>query len=78
MTITATVLNGAIQLPPGTQLPEGAKLQITLPEPKPAGTHLPTLYDTLRGLVGAAQELPADMADEHDHYIHGAPRRTQT
>jgi hypothetical protein len=75
MTITATVLNGTIQLPPGTKLPEGAKLQITVPEPRKEGAALPTLHDNLRDLIGAARELPTDMSDEHDHYLHGAPRR---
>lgn len=26
-------------------------------------------------LAGTAQRLPADFAHNHDHYLHGAPRR---
>jgi hypothetical protein len=75
MTITGKVLNGTIKLPPGTELPEGAELQIILREPVSSADRQHSLYDTLRELVGAAQGLPPDLADEHDHYIHGAPRR---
>jgi hypothetical protein len=78
MTITATVLNGEIQLPPGTQLPEGAQLQITLVDAKERPPMQPTLYDSLRDLIGMAKDLPTDMADEHDHHNYGAPRRRQS
>jgi len=29
----------------------------------------------LRDLAGTVQELPADYATNHDHYLHGAPKR---
>jgi len=27
------------------------------------------------GLIGITDALPADMAENHDHYLHGAPRQ---
>ncbi len=34
-----------------------------------------TLYDRYHHLIGKARGLPRDFAAQHDHYIHGAPRR---
>ena len=31
--------------------------------------------EALREVAGTAQELPSDFAHNHDHYLHGAPRR---
>ena len=34
-----------------------------------------TLGQRLLKFAGRAKELPADMADNHDHYLHGQPKR---
>lgn len=39
-----------------------------------ADSHL-TWGEALLKVAGAAQGLPADMAHNHDHYLHGAPRK---
>jgi len=31
--------------------------------------------EALLELAGSATGLPADLAQNHDHYLHGAPRR---
>ena len=31
--------------------------------------------EALLGLAGTAQRLPNDLAQSHDHYLHGAPRK---
>jgi hypothetical protein len=31
--------------------------------------------EALLALAGSAHELPADFAHQHDHYLHGTPRR---
>ncbi|HJT36107.1 MAG TPA: hypothetical protein VJ783_29055 [Pirellulales bacterium] len=33
-----------------------------------------TLAERLGDLIGSVPELPADMAEHHDHYLHGAPK----
>jgi hypothetical protein len=33
-----------------------------------------TLAEQLGDLVGSVTDLPADMAEQHDHYLHGAPK----
>ena len=83
MTLTAKVRNGRIELPDGVHVPDGAEVQIILPTPAPAESEEPseglgpTLYETLKDFIGKAEGLPADFADEHDHYLHGAPRRSE-
>lgn len=34
-----------------------------------------TLAEQLGDLIGSVPELPPDMAQQHDHYLHGAPKR---
>ena len=37
--------------------------------------HAPVLQK-LRALAGAGRNLPADLAANHDHYLHGTPKRS--
>ena len=34
-----------------------------------------TVGDALLEVAGTAEGLPSDMARNHDHYLHGTPRR---
>ena len=34
-----------------------------------------TLAEIFRDVIGKAQGLPADMAEHHDHYLYGTPKR---
>jgi hypothetical protein len=38
-------------------------------------TRRKTLSERLGNLVGSVPDLPADMAEQHDHYLHGAPKK---
>ena len=33
-----------------------------------------TLAEQLGDLIGSVPDLPSDMAEHHDHYLHGAPK----
>jgi len=70
------VLNGEIVFDPPVLLPEGAKVRVLVESlgatPVDEG---PTLYDRLRHLDGVVKDLPPDFAAQHDHYIHGSPKR---
>jgi hypothetical protein len=58
------VRNGKIELPPGTELPEGATVRVELSdEPDP--------LDRLEEF--AVDGLPPDWASRHDWYIYGVP-----
>jgi len=75
MSYPGIMKDGVVVLPPGVHLPEGAQVEVTVPTasgaPQPDGT----AYDVLAEFVGSFDALPADLARNHDHYLHGAPRR---
>jgi hypothetical protein len=73
MTLEGTVVNGTILLDQPAQLPEGARVEVRIKEKK-APPDEPTLTSLLK-LAGTAKELPVDFAAQHDHYIHGTPKR---
>ena len=39
------------------------------------GSGIGSWNDALQELVGTAQGLPSDLAENHDHYLHGGPQR---
>jgi hypothetical protein len=71
MVYTGRVQNGVIVLDEATALPEGTEVRV-----EPVGIDEPkTHYELFRNVIGKAEGLPPDMAENHDHYIHGAPNR---
>lgn len=74
MSITAVVENGTIKLP--VEVPDGTRVEITLPEEFSTGSPDKGYFARRYAkYVGMADDLPADFARNHDHYIHGAPKR---
>ncbi len=71
MVYRGRVKNGKIMLDEPVRLPEGAEASV---EVRDNGQAEPTLWDKLRGIAGTV-EGPEDWARNHDHYIHGAPKR---
>lgn len=71
MTLEGTVKNGVVVLDLPTQLPDGTRVELVVKK-KDAPT---TLGQRLLALAGIAKGLPSDMAEQHDHYIHGTPKR---
>ncbi len=68
MSFTGKVTNGAVVLPPGVNLPEGTAVRV---EP----VQEETLAKRLKNVIGSVEGLPPDFAENHDHYIHGKPRK---
>jgi hypothetical protein len=69
---------------PGTcqtwaRLPEGAEVEVRLLSragPQEEGEeNVPTLYERLTDIVGKAEGLPPDLAENHDYYLHGQAKR---
>jgi hypothetical protein len=78
MTYLGHLENGIIVLDDAATIPEGTRLRIEiLPEVngKPEDVEGPTHYEHYKSIIGAAKGLPADFAAQHDHYIHGTPKR---
>jgi hypothetical protein len=72
MSFQGTVQNGVVVFDGQQQLPEGTRVEITVPE---TSGKQPTLRERLAKLAGTVDDLPADMARNHDHYLHGAPKK---
>lgn len=69
MRVTGKIVNGAVVLPPGTQLPEGAEVKIeTVPTDDP-------LVAAVKRLAKPRPHLPKDYALNHGHYLRGEPRK---
>jgi hypothetical protein len=73
MQIEGTVHNGVVVLESDALLPEGTRVTV-IPQ-EPADDVGPTIYERYQEIIGAAHGLPADMAENHDHYIHGTPKK---
>ncbi|MEX0702441.1 MAG: hypothetical protein WD069_10135 [Planctomycetales bacterium] len=71
MTYHGRVENGVIVLDEPVALPEGTEVLVE-PIAAPAGK---SLAERFADVIGAATELPEEFARNHDHYIHGAPKR---
>ena len=72
MTLSGTVTHGAIVLDDPHNLPEGVRVEVVI---VPAENQPHTLQEVLLKHAGCLIDLPADMAEQHDHYIHGTSKR---
>lgn len=71
MTYRGHLENGVVVFDEPAPLPEGAKVRV---EPVEESKSLP-LGKALLRFSGVVSDLPSDMAKNHDHYLHGRPRR---
>jgi hypothetical protein len=63
------VADGVVILEEPEALPNGTVVRVT---PVVAES---TLGQRLMKFAGTIEGLPSDMAENHDHYIHGTPRK---
>jgi hypothetical protein len=86
MQLEGVIVNGRVELDEPAELPEGTRVRVeAIPvepttEKKPAEGTVPekpltSLNRLLLSLAGTAKGLPPDMAEQHDHYIHGTKKR---
>jgi hypothetical protein len=79
MTYRGRVKNGVIVRESGVHLREGMDVRV---EPvtdsentAPAGEEMRQLREGLLSFSGVIKEGPSDLARNHDHNLHGTPRR---
>ena len=72
MSFQGIIQNGVVVFDAPAPLPDGTRVEVTV---HAESASKPTLKDRLRKLAGTVDDLPADMARNHDHYIHGAPKK---
>ena len=70
MSYTGTIENGVVKLPPEADLADGTRVRI-----EPVEEDRRSLVEKLRAIAQAMPDMPADWAEQHDHYIHGTPKR---
>jgi hypothetical protein len=71
MTLCGTLNKGMVVLDQPAPWPDGTRVEVVVhvPEKKLA------LAEKMLRHAGTVPDLPADMAEQHDHYIHGTPKR---
>ena len=68
MSFISKVNGGAIEVPPGVNIPDGTPVRV---EPLPEQS----LAARLKEVIGSISGLPPDFAQHHDHYILGTPKK---
>ena len=71
MLLEGTIKNGTIVLDQPPSLPDGERVEVEL---KAIAQAQPTFIDLLE-FADCMPDMPADFAAQHDHYIHGTPKR---
>jgi hypothetical protein len=67
-----------IRLEDAPALPEGIEVEVRLLAAETfqeAEAEIPSLYERLKDVIGKADGLPPDLAENHDHYLDGRPRQ---
>jgi hypothetical protein len=72
MTLKGTVVNGTIVLDEPCALADGSRVDVIVESPQKAAS---PLGEMLLRHSGTVTGLPDDMAEQHDHYIHGTPKQ---
>ena len=75
MTYKGHVRNNVVVFDDDVNLPDGAEAVVEIVNAAVLETKGKTLRERFGSLVGSVPDLPEDFADNHDHYIHGAPKR---
>ena len=76
MVFEGTVINGRIVLDEVPVIPDGTRVKVeVVSEPASRRDQTGSSLATLLEFAGLVKDLPPDMARNHDHYLHGAPKR---
>jgi hypothetical protein len=73
MSVTGKIKNGAVVLPPGTKLPEGADVKIETLELAPADD--PFVAAVLK-VAKPRPHWPKDFVLNHGHYVSGESKKS--
>ena len=74
LSYTGKIINGVIVLTTNAILPEGAGVKVELLEEHTAPAAASPLGELLLKYAGVIDDLPADIAKNHDHYLYGSPK----
>jgi hypothetical protein len=68
MSYLGKISKGTVVLPPDANLPDSTEVRVEPVAPK-------TLAERLKDVIGTVHGGPPDWAENHDHYIHGTPKK---
>jgi hypothetical protein len=71
MTIAGTIRNGVVVLDEVPPVPDGTRVEVLVSKVQDREPTLKNLLD----LAGTVEGMPPDFAAQHDHYIHGTPKK---
>lgn len=72
MSIDATVINDTIKLPEGMHLEDGTQV-IVLPRLR----ERKTFAERYAKYIGCVNSGIGDLAENHDHYLYGTPKKSK-
>ena len=72
MTCIGKVSKGKVVLPDGVNLPDGTTVRVDTVEPESSRASSNAKFSEF---IGMADDLPSDLAENLDHYLHGHPKR---
>jgi hypothetical protein len=76
MVFQGHIENGVAVFDEPAALPEGMKVRIVpVSTVAVAEGGRKTLAERFKNLIGAVDDLPEDMAENHDHYLYGSPKQ---
>ncbi len=73
MELTGVINNGTVVFDQPCNIPDGTKVTIRIEETAEAAPT--TLGKRLMKHAATVTGLPEDLAEQHDHYLHGTPKR---
>jgi len=68
MSFIGKIRNGVVVLPPEAKLSDGTAVRVESLEEI-------SLAKRLQDVIGIIENLPSDFSENHDHYIHGTPKK---
>ena len=79
MTYRGRVKSGVAVLDEPAELPEGTEVEVTPVTGQPTRGKgeegLRSLAERLAPFIGKLKGLPPDLAENHDHYLYGVPKK---
>ena len=76
MAYLGIVKNGVVVIEEGKILPEGMEVRIEpIVQAVNSPREGPTLAEQLGEIIGVVPELPPNMSEHHDRYLHGIPKQ---
>ena len=75
MSYRGHVRNGLIVFDEPVSIPDGTEVEVKLVQAGPDEAQDDSVSRMLLKHAGVAKGLPPDLAENHDHYLHGVPKK---